>query len=175
MTPANLSPDDLHTITDGCYSERQELASRIRSDAGKQSTTPAQQPEHCEHKEVCHTVWRRPKRDCPYNNEGRYQYHKCKHDTRSRPHHPAPEQFVQPPIPCSPENSQYYESGFRDGYQAGKAEAARTATLAAYEAISDAIENQKDHKEFLLSRDTKDIVLDIIDGIKADYIRQGCP
>ena len=36
------------------------------------------------------------------------------------------------------------------------------------ELVAAAIENQKDHKEFLLTRDQKDIVLDIIDGIKAD-------
>jgi hypothetical protein len=43
----------------------------------------------------------------------------------------------------------------------------KEATLAVYKAISDAIENQKDHKEFLLSRDTKDIVLDIIDAVRS--------
>lgn len=46
-------------------------------------------------------------------------------------------------------------------------EAARTAALAAYKSVSNAIENQHDHKEFLLSCDTKDIVLDIIDGLRA--------
>jgi hypothetical protein len=38
--------------------------------------------------------------------------------------------------------------------------------------IADAIENQKDHKEFLLTRGQKDIVLDIIDGIKAEFRQQ---
>ena len=36
------------------------------------------------------------------------------------------------------------------------------------ELVSGAIENQKDHKEFLLTRGQKDIVLDIIDGIRAE-------
>jgi hypothetical protein len=38
--------------------------------------------------------------------------------------------------------------------------------------VADAIENQKDHKEFLLTRDQKDIVLDIIDGIRAELRQQ---
>jgi hypothetical protein len=39
--------------------------------------------------------------------------------------------------------------------------------------VADAIENQKDHKEFLLTRDQKDIVLDIIDGIRAELRAEG--
>jgi len=62
-------------------------------EAGAAPMTPdAQQPEHCEHECVCpeyrgndpcNGVW------IPQLNE----YHKCKHDTRSRPHTPAPERI----------------------------------------------------------------------------------
>ena len=41
-----------------------------------------------------------------------------------------------------------------------------------FELIADAIENQKDHKGFLLTCDQKDIVLDIVDAIEAELRTQ---
>jgi hypothetical protein len=77
-----LSPDDLITILDGCYSERQELVERIRSE----TETAGQQPGHCNHECVCCDFPSdiAPKQRCPRVG--------CEHDTRSRPHTQAPEQ-----------------------------------------------------------------------------------
>ena len=45
---------------------------------------------------------------------------------------------------------------------------ARQAREKFYKKATEAIEHQRDHKEFLLSKDTKDIILDIIDGVNAE-------
>ena len=144
--------------------------------------TPA--PEHCDHEEICRFFFHDSKvayidgTRCMRNHEG---CAKCTYD--SRPCTPAPDRTNQ----CKtcrfegsrkcmshgyPENEIPKSCQYKIGKSAFMAQCnmcteARTAALAAYQAISDAIENQKDHKEFLLSRDTKNVVLDIIDAVRS--------
>ena len=52
--------------------------------------TPARQPQHCDHKQICYHVWNNVGHGCPYDNDNQNPEKKtCKHDTRSR-QRPAP-------------------------------------------------------------------------------------
>ena len=90
-----LSPDDLITILDGCYSERQELVERIRSETetGKQSTIPAQQSEYI----IMEKEWQLLYAAVPKEEEG------ILHKIRSRPHIPVAPASTPLKIPTSDE------------------------------------------------------------------------
>jgi hypothetical protein len=67
-------------------------------------TPDAQQPEHCEHECVCVSITgieRTRKEPCDTSSGTRY---KCLHDTRSRPHTPAPDNVwsADPKKGCEP-------------------------------------------------------------------------
>ena len=90
------------------------------------SPTTAQQPkEYCEHWVVCkhaHALLY-----CPVDATGKH-HKECEYDTRTRPHPPAPELEELQMVNKMLEAEVYRLTGI-------EAEAARTATLAAFEAI----------------------------------------